>query len=200
MNDDKIYIDIKSKRNIDEHGYAVDAFEDINFSINKNEIIVLLSSSNINPSELLKEICKNNTSGNCIYIPPQASSFPWLNVQENITFNLNSFDKGKVENIINTLGLLGYEDHYPHNNSIGFRLRVALARAVAHNPELLVINNPFSKLSKKRRMEFYSLLKTIKSQFGITMIVVLNPYSEANQLSDVVRILEGSPLNIINEK
>ena len=204
MNTEKIKIKVKENKIIDEFGYISQPFDDIEFIIESCKIVTLLISNGTDTSHLLRKVCEIDgnakTNDKRIIIPSKPSSFPWLNVQENIVFNLESFDKDKVSNVIKFVGLSGYEDHYPNNKSTGFRFRISLARAIIHNPELIVINTPFSNLSKKRKMEFYSLIRKTKSQYGISILFSTDSITEAVRVSDKVIILENSHLQITSHK
>jgi len=125
---------------------------------------------------------------------------PWLNVTENIEFNVKERNKTEISEIISFVGLEGYNDHFPNNKSIGFRFRISLARAIVNNPELILIDDSLSALSAKRRIKLFSLLRKLASDKEIPIIYTTSSISDAVRLADKVILLSGSPAGIISQK
>lgn len=140
---------------------------------------------------------------NIIYIPSKASSFPWLNVEENIKFvldnsNLSDGTTGvKIQGIIDSVGLTGYENHFPDNRSLGFRFRISLARVLSLQPSLVLIDKPFSKMDGETKFEIYDLLKKIASHYNLSILLATNDLNEAIYLSDNMILLKGTEPEVI---
>ncbi len=200
-----INIESLSKNYTDILGYTIQLFEDISFNIESGKITSILAPHGSGKSTLLKIVAGveegiQEADGTRIYIPAKPSSFPWLNVSENIKFNNKSISDDSVKEIINFVGLEGYEDHNPNNNSVGFRFRISLARAIINNPQLILIDESISTLPQKRRLEFYSLLRKVTSEKGIPILYSTSSVSEAIRLSDKIVLMAQSPSEIICEK
>ena len=135
MNNKNIKIESISKNYSDLSGHTIQIFENISFNIEAGKVTTILAPVGKGKTSLLKSVAnigkiKNGLNKKRIYIPKEPSSFPWLNVRENILFNLDKTDESIFKNIIKYVGLDGYEDHYPNNYSFGFRFRISFARAI----------------------------------------------------------------------
>ncbi len=200
-----IKIETLTKNYSDISGYTIHLFKDISFNIEPDKITTILAPHGSGKSTLLKIIAGveegiQEADGTRIYIPTEPASFPWLNVSENIKFNNKSIKDDSVKEIINFVGLEGYEDHHPNNNSVGFRFRVSLARAIINNPELILIDESISTLPQRRRLELYSLLRKVTSEKGIPILFSTSKISEAIRLSDKIILLSQSPSKVVCEK
>ena len=200
-----IKIESLSKNYSDISGYTIQLFENISFNIESEKVTTLLAPKGTGKSTLLKMIAgideeSNKSVGKRIYIPTKPSSFPWLNVRENIAFNLKNIDDNNLKSIVKLVGLEGYEDHFPNNDSFGFRFRISLARAIINNPELILIDESISTLPLKRKLELYSLLRKVASEKRIPILYSTSTVSEAIRLSDKIILLDQSPTKIISEK
>jgi len=133
-----------------------------------------------------------------IYIPSQPSSFPWLNVTNNIKFNSKKNDE-HIQEIINLVGLHGYEEHFPHNKSKGFRFRMSLGRAISNDPELLLIDEPFSGLNTETRKDIYTLLRSVFLKKSIHILLGTTNITEAIYFSNRIYIMKKNPGEIIDE-
>ncbi|MCF6269245.1 MAG: ATP-binding cassette domain-containing protein [Melioribacteraceae bacterium] len=200
-----IKIESISKKYSDISGYTIQLFENISFDIESDKITTLLAPKGTGKSTLLKMIAGIDEDSKIpdekrVYIPTKPSSFPWLNVRENIIFNLKNVDDNDLKSIVKFVGLDGYEDHFPNNNSIGFRFRISLARAIINNPELILIDESISNLQLKRKFELYSLLRKVTSEKGIPILYSTSLVSEAIRLSDKIILMNQLPSKIISEK
>ena len=205
MSNKSIKIESLSKNYSDVSGYTIQLFENISFEIEVGKIATLLAPKGNGKSNLLKMIAGLDSESKKfvekrVLIPTKPSSFPWLNVRENIVFNLKSIDDTELNSIIKFVGLEGYGDHFPDNNSIGFRFRISLARAIFNSPELILIDESISTLPLKRKMEFYSLLRKVSSENGIPILYSTSSVSEAIRLSDKIILLDKQPSKIVGEK
>lgn len=135
--------------------------------------------------------------------------FPHMTVFENLAFGLKveKMDRKtiqrKVEEVLGTVKLSGFEDRYSHQLSGGQQQRVALARALVKNPELLLMDEPLSNLDAKLRQQMRSEIRLIQKQLGITAIFVTHDQEEAISISDHVVVMQqgkaiqiGTPIQI----
>ncbi len=197
-------------------------FKDISFKIDENEsFLSILAPFRTGKSTLLKiiaglekpsggEVYLNgeiygNPDGRIIYIPEKSSSLPWLNVAENISSCIHhtsfglSQNNAKVEEIIGSIGLNGYENHYPDNESTGFRFRISIGRALALNPALILIDDTIKGCDNLTKKELFDMLKDIAVRTGIKFIFSTADVSAAARLSDRIVIMKGHPAEIVKE-
>ncbi|MBU0475862.1 MAG: ATP-binding cassette domain-containing protein [Bacteroidetes bacterium] len=204
MTNKNIKIESLSKNYSDIYGHTTQLFKNISFNVEIGKLTTLLAPKGTGKSTLLKMIAgfdeNNGLKEKRIFIPQKPSSFPWLNVSENILFNLNNVDIQIFKNILSFVGLDGYEDHFPNNGSIGFRFRISLARAIINKPELILIDESISELPIKRKYEIYSLLRKVTSEMGIPILYSTSSVSEALRLSDKIIVINQFPSKSVIEK
>lgn len=203
-----------SKTFNEESGAAHSVLNDVNIQIElpgeKGFIVSIISSIGAGKSTLLKIISgiENQSSGSkfligneyhksdgsIVYIPENPSSFPWMSVRENVLFGLrnrgNSFDEKEVKKIINDVELTGYEDHYPDDKSLGFRFRMSLARALAIQPKIILLDDPFKRMSSDTKGEIYSLLLHIRNNYRTVFILATTNLIEAIVLSKMLFLMD----------
>lgn len=138
--------------------------------------------------------------------------FPHLNVFENVAFGLRLKKmteeeiRPKVLEMLEIVGLKGFERRSIHQLSGGQQQRVAIARALANEPKVLLLDEPLSALDLKLRKDMQNELKKIQQAIGITFIFVTHDQEEALSMSDTVVVMDkgeiqqiGSPIDIYNE-
>ena len=191
-----------------------EVLHNINLNINSGEFISLLGPSGCGKSTLLKTIAglSDLQEGKVILfgkeiqnISPEKRGtvivfqdlrlFPHLSVEKNIAFamNLNKINKQKQKEVVRKLlkdvQLEGFENRKIKELSGGQMQRVALARALAANPNILLLDEPFSGLDEKLRLEMGQLVKKLQRENNMTMILVTHDKNEALQLSDRIAIM-----------
>ncbi|WP_411177278.1 ABC transporter ATP-binding protein (plasmid) [Klebsiella oxytoca] len=196
----------------------VTILEHINIEIQEGEIVALLGRSGSGKSTLLRmvsglvepdfgsivccDLPVNGPGKNTSMVFQSFALFPWLNVFDNVAFGLqaqgiSSDEVGKrTMDMLDLIGLSGYEKAYPRELSGGMRQRVGFARALAVEPDLLLMDEPFSALDiftgKKLRQDLIELWESriIKTR---SMLLVTHSVEEAVMLSDRVCLLSGRP-------
>ena len=119
------------------------------------------------------------------------SLFPWMTVNENISFGLKEEDKTKVLELIHKIGLKGKENFYPKQLSGGQQQRVAIARALASNASLILLDEPFASLDSYTRIHMQNWLNNLHINHNTTTILVTHDVDEAILLSDRVLLLKN---------
>ncbi|NYT64751.1 ABC transporter ATP-binding protein [Alcaligenaceae bacterium] len=120
--------------------------------------------------------------------------FPHLNVEKNIAFGLRRWEKQRrkhrVEELLTLAGLEGSGHRYPHELSGGQQQRIALARALAPEPELLLLDEPFSNLDVDTRERLAFEVRDILKKTGHTAILVTHNQAEAFAIADRIGVME----------
>ena len=198
----------------------ITVLHDINLTIQEGKFVSLLGPSGCGKSTLLSLIAglKSPTSGTIqlgekqIKEPSpekgvvfqEAALFPWLNVRDNVMFplrkNLPHPERIKqAERFINKVQLGKFQDHYPHELSGGMQQRVSIARVLAMNPKLLLMDEPFGALDEQTRNILQQELETIWVETKKTVVFVTHSIREAVKLSDRIIIMGARPGRIISD-
>ena len=216
-----------TKEYIDNNYNCNKILNNINLIINHNEFISIVGPSGCGKSTLLRIIIglEKYTDGEILFkgkpmkidgtINPYMAMvfqsfglFPWLTVVENVEFGLESMHMPKIQrrkkslSIIQDVGLEGFEDAYPRELSGGMKQRVGIARALVMDPEILVMDEPFSALdpltAEALREE---ILKVWSNKLATPEVVIMVTHNieEAVYLSDRVVVLSHRPGSILNE-
>ena len=133
------------------------------------------------------------------------TSFPWLTVTENIAYGLKingvSKEKSKetVEQLIQAVGLNGFENAYPETLSGGMQQRVAIARTLAVRPAVILMDEPFGALDAQTRGEMQQLLLRIWDETASTILFVTHDVEEAIYLADRIFIMSAHPGTILED-
>jgi iron(III) transport system ATP-binding protein len=130
-------------------------------------------------------------------VPQEGALFPHLNVAQNIGFGLHRASRtqrrSRVESLLELVDMRGLGDRRPHQLSGGQQQRVALARALATEPTLLLLDEPFSALDAKLRVELRDEVRSLLRQLGTTAVLVTHDQSEAMSMADhLVVMRDGS--------
>jgi len=205
-----------SKEFISDVGSKISLFTNLNFNIINERFTSILAPKDFGKSTLLRILAgieyptagsvnfKNNEKKIPIaLIPSKPSSYPWLTVEKNIKYFLSlissEIGSKNVEELIDLVGLSGYENHYPNNKSVGFRFRISLARALAVNPQLVLLDEPFNDLDSITGLEIFEVIKNIRIKKKVTFLLATSNISEVICLSDLVLIMQKDPANILKE-
>lgn len=195
------------------------AVSDFSLDIEKGSFISLVGPSGCGKSTVLSMIGGLTApSGGQIVIDGQAVAganerigtvfqdahlLPWRNVLSNIMFpvELRKHDLGKYEprarELLQITGLSRFAEHYPHELSGGMRQRVSICRALILNPEILLMDEPFSALDAMTREEMTYELQRIWSSTGKTVVFVTHSVREAVFLSDRIAVMGLNPGRLI---
>jgi NitT/TauT family transport system ATP-binding protein len=129
----------------------------------------------------------------------QSNLMPWRTVLKNVLFPMELRHetgpkvKQRAMDILKLVGLYGFEESYPSQLSGGMQQRVALCRALIHEPKLLLMDEPFGALDELTRMEMQDLLLDIRARTKATIMFVTHSISEAVYLSDAIVIFSKRP-------
>lgn len=142
---------------------------------------------------------KNFIDNSFVFIPSEPSTFPWLNVLDNMNVmfkkNKDYFTRGILEEV----GLGGYEDQFPLESSFSFRVRLSLARSFMSDPKLIVIDDAFKYLDDEDRFDIYDRIRIWKKKHNSSFFIGTRNLSEALLLSDRIILLSKDPCSIIDD-
>ena len=205
-----MYIELK---NINKSFGDFQASKKVNFAIEKGKLVGLLGPSGSGKTTILRmlaglehqdsgDICINGNVVNDLpssqrgigFVFQNYALFPYLTVYDNIAYGLKiqkkdkKFIKERVTELLDLVGLPGLEKRYPDQLSGGQRQRIALARALAPNPEVLLLDEPFAAIDAKVRQELRTWLRETIDKIGITSIFVTHDQDEAIEVADEIII------------
>lgn len=129
----------------------------------------------------------------------EESTFPWRTTLDNVAFPLevDGVDRASrteaARRFIRLVGLEGFEDHYPAQLSGGMKQRTAVARTLAYEPRIMLLDEPFGALDEQTRMLLGDKMLEIWAELGQTMLLITHNITEAVQLSDRVVVMTFRP-------
>jgi NitT/TauT family transport system ATP-binding protein len=197
-------------------GERISVLEDVSAEVAPGEFVCIVGPSGCGKSTLLNIVGGfiNSTSGEVlvegepvngpdprrIFVFQENGVFPWLNVRENIGFGLRGRQEAERNQIISRyiemVGLTGFEDSYPRELSGGMKQRVEIARALAANPDIIYMDEPFGALDFITRMKMRADLVRIWQTEKKTILFVTHDIEEAVQLADRIFIMSKRPASI----
>lgn len=194
---------------------GLEALQDVSFELHPQEFLCVVGPSGCGKSTLLRILggLLQPTSGEVIFdgrpvlrplrrigfVFQQANLMPWRSARDNIALplELDGSQAGErdkqADALINLVGLQGFENAYPRDLSGGMAQRVALARALIHEPELLLLDEPFGALDALTRERMSGELMRIWSAHKVTVVMVTHSIAEAVLLADRVLVLSPRP-------
>lgn len=220
-----MYVELK---NINKTFGNYKASDNVNFTIEQGKLIGLLGPSGSGKTTILRMVAGLETpdSGEIIidgkvvndipaskrgigFVFQNYALFRYMTVFDNIAFGLKiqkkdkKYIKERVSELVELIGLKGLEKRYPSQLSGGQKQRVAFARALAPNPTLLLLDEPFAAIDAKVRQELRSWLKEMIEKLGVTSIFVTHDQDEAIEVADEIIITNkgrieqiGTPMEI----
>lgn len=191
------------------------ALKEVGLTVAKGEFVSVVGPSGCGKTTLLEILCglRPVTSGSIRIkgrevtgpqreigiVFQEESTFPWRTVLENVEFGLQMQGVGKAErqemamSMIALVGLEGFEKSYPYQLSGGMRQRVAIARTLVTQPEIVVMDEPFGALDEQTRLILGGELLKIVDRTQATVVLVTHSIQEAALLADRIVVLTARP-------
>jgi len=183
--------------------------QNLNMKIEKNKTTALIGESGSGKTTILYLLSKirKGFTGNIKNVPEKVSFvyqddrlIPWLNVNDNIKIVNPNLEDRDIEKYLSMMGIEEKQFIYPEKLSGGMKKRVNIARALAYNPKLLLLDEPFSSLDLKTKYNLIEDLKKIFSNDNITSLIVSHDPYEISEISDRIYLLSSKEKNIIWEQ
>jgi NitT/TauT family transport system ATP-binding protein len=209
-----------SKSHFDPNtGGQAEALHEVSITVDHHEFVSVIGPSGCGKSTLLRIVAgldqpnsgEISVAGQRVTRPgadrgmvfQEYALFPWKTTQANVEFGLMLKGIRKTERaeiagrFIELVGLKGSEQKYPHHLSGGMRQRAAVARAMANNPKILLMDEPFAAVDAMTRQRLQEELTAISASERTTVLFVTHAIEEAVFLSDRVVVLSGRPGRVI---
>jgi len=198
----------------------ITAIKDLSFYCNKGDFVSIIGPSGCGKTSILSLIAGlikqssgtinlffENSNGieqneRLGYMLQKDELFPWRTIEKNVYLpleikgKLNASTKSYAESLLKKYGLFEFKNNYPDQLSGGMRQRAALIRTLVPNPELLLLDEPFSALDFQTRLsvcdDVYKIIKAEKK----TAVLVTHDISEAISMSDIIIVLSGRPAKV----
>jgi NitT/TauT family transport system ATP-binding protein len=202
-------------KNFDSGGNTTVALQDINFSTHRREFLCVVGPSGCGKSTLVRILAglEEHTCGHVLLQGKPVTGpgsdrgmvfqgytlFPWLTVKRNVMFGLEVNGHGKLESDreamqwLQLIGLEKFADAYPHQLSGGMKQRVAIVRALANQPRILLMDEPFGALDAQTRCRMQAHLLEIWRKIDITIVFITHDLDEAIFLADRILVLSAHP-------
>lgn len=202
-------MNILSLKNITKTYKGTPCLSNINFDVEKGEILAVMGPSGCGKTTLLKMIAglitpisgEIHMNGKIInHIPAEKRNvslvfqkpllFPHMNVQQNVGFGLKMRNipkeqmQASVSKMLTLVQLKGYEKRRVSELSGGQEQRVSLARGLVYKPDILLLDEPFSALDQNLRIQMCQLIKSLKEELDLTIIIVTHNEEEAALMAD----------------
>ncbi len=201
-----------SRRYVTRTG-EVDACVDMNLIVEPGQFVVIVGPSGCGKSTFLRMVAglEQPTNGSLDVVLPGGSPatnamvfhgrtlFPWLSVRDNVAYGLRLSGmsrqerKERADELLDLVGLTRFAGSWPHQVSEGMRQRVSIARALAMDPHLLLMDEPFGALDEQTRFILQEELLRIWEKSGKTVIFVTHSIDEALILADKIVIMSAHP-------
>jgi ABC-type nitrate/sulfonate/bicarbonate transport system ATPase subunit len=207
-----IQIEALNKTFISERGNEVPALSDNSFNIKENDFVCIVGPSGCGKSTLLAGL-ETSSSGRVLFkgqphdkptqkigmVFQQYSLLPWRTVEENIVLGMEFRKEGKrtkvacADRYLKLIGMENFRHAYPYELSGGMQQRVAIVRALANDPEVLLMDEPFGALDAHTRIIMQRELLRIWEQNKKTVLFVTHSVDEAIYLADRIVVMTARP-------
>lgn len=184
---------------------VVDVLLGIDLNIPESRITVILGKSGCGKTTLLRLIgglenfdrgkISNPNSKKSAFVFQEPRLMPWLNVRKNIAFGLKDLNSKIINELVNMVGLNGFENAYPNQLSGGMQQRTSIARALAYEPSFIMMDEPFAALDYFTREQMQKELIKIQNKTNCGMLFVTHSIDEALLIAHKIIIIDNGKVS-----
>jgi NitT/TauT family transport system ATP-binding protein len=188
-------------------GARLDVLRDVVFTLNPGELGAFVGPSGCGKTTMLKIVAGLDADYRGRVVPPAAAKLGmvfqeprllhWRTVEQNVRLVAPAATGDRLAELFHMLGLWEHRTHYPGELSVGLARRVAFARALAIEPDLLILDEPFASLDAALAKRLRDELATLVDRLNITTILVTHDVDEAIGLADRLFLLSARPAHIL---
>ena len=179
-------------------------YKNFNIEFKRGKINCIIGKSGCGKTTLLNYISQKYCFENkkIAFVFQNDNLIPWENIYVNLKIIAKQyFDKEKIEEeidkILKDIGLIEFKNSYPNELSGGMRQRINFARALIGSPDIILMDEPFKSLDIKSKHEMINLVMELRKKSIVTIILVTHRIDEIIKLSDIVYLLGGRPVRIL---
>ena len=201
---------------------AVEVLHELDVRVEPNEVVCIVGPSGAGKTTLLRclagllpptsgkvmlgdqEMTEPLSEVGVVFQDYSRSLLPWMRTKENVAFPLQGRGMGRVqrmalaEQCLDAVGLPTVGRKYPWQLSGGMQQRAAIARALAYQSEILLMDEPFASVDAQTRFDLEDLVLDLRKRLGISVVVVTHDIDEAVYLADRVVVLSGHPATVVD--
>lgn len=208
-------------RNLSKRFGSFHAVDDVSFDVPSGQLVALLGPSGSGKSTILRIIAGledpdsgsvSLTGEDATHLPVQSRGvgfvfqhyalFRHMSIRQNIAFGLEVLKlpkaeiRQRVDELLNLVQLAGYADRFPTQLSGGQRQRVAIARALARDPQVLLLDEPFSAVDRRTRTRLHAEIAELREGLSIPMLLVTHDLDEVSRLSDRIALIDEGAIRL----
>uniref|UniRef100_A0A7C4W9D3 ABC transporter ATP-binding protein n=1 Tax=Fervidobacterium thailandense TaxID=1008305 RepID=A0A7C4W9D3_9BACT len=192
--------------NLSKNFGKLEVLRSVSFEVFEGESIALLGPSGCGKTTILRIVAnlEHETMGyvernfsKLAYVFQEPRLIPWKTVRENLWFVVENDEK--IREVLNVLRLRGFEEYKPSKLSGGMRQRVNLARAFLVEPDLILMDEPFSSLDLQTKLSIIQDVNKRREEIGFSMVLVTHDIREAMLLADRIILLTDKPCVVCKE-
>ena len=186
----------------------LETLQDITLTIQRGEFVAIVGPSGCGKTTLLNLLSGHDKpssgtverTGVVRQVYQQDGLFPWMTVSQNIALGVSESDKvNAISEMLKLIRMENFSEHFPHQLSGGMRQRVELARALAGESDILLMDEPFSALDYISRLRMRNVIAHLLHERPRTVVLVTHDIEEAAQLADRVLVLSERPARLVKE-
>lgn len=203
----RLEVSIRSKVYVGAAGQSREALQEIAFVVERGRVGAIVGPSGCGKTTLLRIVAGLDRSFEGSVILPRSGRLavvfqeprllPWRSVEENVRLAAPELGDVELRELFATLGLADHRRHYPGELSLGLARRVALARALAIHPDLLVLDEPFASLDVATAASLVDELVDLVEARPVTTLLVTHDIDAAIELADVIFVLSAGPARLL---
>ncbi|HME85000.1 MAG TPA: ATP-binding cassette domain-containing protein [Roseiarcus sp.] len=202
----RLEVSIKSKAYLGASGERHDALGEVAFALEKGEVGAVVGPSGCGKTTLLRIVAgldarfegaiSRRETDRLAVVFQEPRLLPWRAVEDNVRLAAPDIGDEELAALLATLGLSEHRRHFPRELSLGLARRVALARAMAVHPDLLLLDEPFASLDNATASDLVEQIIDIVAARAITTLLVTHDLDAAVRLADVVFVLSERPARL----